>query len=281
MMSPALGLAAAGLVSVTLVLLATDPGKAQSPERPTINIAATITAEPATQGPFPIRVGPAASIPRNSFVRVRGLPHMAALSEGHSIGPGSWAVSLGALPSLKITLPASSTGTADVVVTLVASDGSVLVEARTKLVISAPPAANVRAPDAPATASPVTIFGPGARQQPLAAKRVAGAGPAPQITVVPLSPKDRERALKLLKEGDQHMAQGNIAAARVVYELAAEAGLPQAAMGLAGTYDSAELARLNVRGIQADAKEARRWYERARQLGASDADQRLQRLGAN
>ena len=41
------------------------------------------------------------------------------------------------------------------------------------------------------------------------------------------------------------------------------------------TFDAAELARLSVRGIQPDPKEARRWYERARQLGASDAEERL------
>jgi len=54
-----------------------------------------------------------------------------------------------------------------------------------------------------------------------------------------------------------------------------------AAMALAATYDAAELARLNVRGIEPNAKEAQRWYELARQLGAGEAEQRLRRLGAN
>jgi hypothetical protein len=51
-------------------------------------------------------------------------------------------------------------------------------------------------------------------------------------------------------------------------------------MAHAATYDPTELARLSVRGIQPDMREARRWYDRARQLGAKDADQRLHRLGA-
>jgi TPR repeat protein len=87
--------------------------------------------------------------------------------------------------------------------------------------------------------------------------------------------------LKLAKEGDRHLAQGNISAARQVYEMAAEGGLAQAAMALAATYDAIELARLKVRGIEPNAKEAQRWYERARQLGAAEAEQRLRRLGAN
>jgi TPR repeat protein len=57
-------------------------------------------------------------------------------------------------------------------------------------------------------------------------------------------------------------------------------GLAQATMALAATCDAADLLRHHLRGIQPDAKEAARWYERARQLGAGDADQRLQRLGA-
>src|SRR5215831_20613397 len=105
---------------------------------PTIEVADKIPAEPATQTPFPIRVGPSRAIPRNSFVRVRGLPSMAALTEGYSIGPGSWAVPLQALTDLKVTLPVATGGPANVTVSLVAVDGSVLAEVRTTLVVSSP-----------------------------------------------------------------------------------------------------------------------------------------------
>ena len=75
------------------------------------------------------------------------------------------------------------------------------------------------------------------------------------------------------------MADGGIAQARLLYERAAEAGLAQGAMAMAATYDPAELQRLGVRGLKPDQDQARRWYERARQLGAADAEQRLRRLG--
>jgi TPR repeat protein len=65
-----------------------------------------------------------------------------------------------------------------------------------------------------------------------------------------------------------------------LYEFAADAGLAQGAMALAATFDADELAKLGVRGVASDPKEARRWYERARQLGATDAPQRISRLGA-
>ena len=115
---------------------APSPSQAQGAQ-PTITVPAAIKAEPASQAAFPIRVGPADAVPRNSFVRVRGLPPTAALSEGYSIGPGSWAVPLAALPELKITLPAGSSGRSDVVVTLVAIDGAVLAEAKSTLAVAA------------------------------------------------------------------------------------------------------------------------------------------------
>src|SRR6185312_6414341 len=79
----------------------------------------------------------AQAIPRNAFVRLRGLPPMAALSEGHSIAPGAWAVALAALPDLKIMLPVGSTGRSDVVITLLAVDGTLLAEAKATLTVAA------------------------------------------------------------------------------------------------------------------------------------------------
>ena len=73
---------------------------------------------------------------------------------------------------------------------------------------------------------------------------------------------------------------GKSTQARLLYERAADAGHAPAAMALAATFDATELERLKVRGIAADPKAARRWYERARELGAADAEERLRRLGA-
>ncbi len=117
-------------------------GQAQSGPRPTITVAATISAAPAGEAAFPINVGPPSALPHNSFVRVRGLPPMVALSDGHSISPGTWAVSLAALPALKLTLPAEAAGRSEIVITLVGINGTVLAEARSVLAIAAarPPA---------------------------------------------------------------------------------------------------------------------------------------------
>src|SRR5215831_17474964 len=122
------------LLAGQLAILAPSHAHAQTP---TITLPSAISAEPATQAALPIRVTPADAVPRNSFVRVRGLPPTAALTEGYSIAPGSWAVSLAALPELKIMLPAGTTGRSEITVTLVSIDGSVLAESKSTLAISA------------------------------------------------------------------------------------------------------------------------------------------------
>lgn len=247
-------------VCLLLLVPAVGPAWAQS-QRPVITvvpIAPVASATSVVQVPLLIQVGPPGAVPRGSFVKVRGLPAMTALSAGHAIAPGAWAIPLAALPDLEMTLPPAATGRSEVTITLVATDGSILAEARYLLVVSAPPADVVKA----------------------VPHRVVPAPPA-QAPAPPMAAENRERALRLVKKGDEQLAEGGIAQARLLYERAAEAGLAEGAMALAATYDPAELDRLGVRGLKPDRQAARMWYERARELGAREAEQRLQRLGAN
>ena len=82
----------------------------------------------------------------------------------------------------------------------------------------------------------------------------------------------------ILRAGTPYFEDGNVASARLFYERAANEGLAQGAMALAATYDPDEIARRNLRGVTPDAKTAARWYQRARQLGASGAEERLRRI---
>jgi hypothetical protein len=267
----------AASVAIAAAALATARAHAQSDPGPVIRVAATITGEAATQMALPISVGPPDALPRNSFVRLRDLPPAVALSEGHSIGPGVWAVSLAALPNLKMMIPAGHTGRSEFVVMLVGIDGSVLAEARSTLAISAEEGDKTRAAAGeagpPASASILRAATP--RQSP-AEEQSAPAKPPAGF----LAPLDRERALRLLQKAEEQLQDGAVSPARLLFERAADMGLAEAAMALAATYDATEIARLKLRGVAPDAKEARRWYERARQLGAKGAEEHLRQIGA-
>ena len=237
-------------------------------------------AEPATQAPLAIRVGPPDAVPKGSFIRIRGLPPTMALSDGHSIAPGSWAVPIAALPNLKITLPAVA---ARKIGNLhhpcqqrrFGTRRSKIRACRRRFLAAGQPDAKQKRTSAnlnsesghPASSTSETTERAGAQIPPDRQEK--------------LTPEQRERALRLVKRGDEQLAEGGIAQARLLYERAAEAGLAQGAMSMAATYDAAELGRLGVRGLQPDRAAAMRWYERARQLGAAEAEQRLRRLGAN
>jgi TPR repeat protein len=90
--------------------------------------------------------------------------------------------------------------------------------------------------------------------------------------------KDIDAAQRLVELGDRHMNQGNVAIAREYYGRAADLGLAAAALKMAETQDPTELARFNVRGVKPDLAEAKRWYQRALELKASEAEARLRRL---
>ena len=81
-----------------------------------------------------------------------------------------------------------------------------------------------------------------------------------------------------LRRGNDLIASGDLAAARLVLRRAANAGDARAAMTLAGTYDPAILEKLGVHGFVPDAAKARVWYEKARKAGSAAAPQRLELL---
>jgi len=239
---------------------------------PALNVSKIILAEPATETALPIQVGPADTIARNSFIRLRGLPPAAALSEGHAIAPGAWAVPIIALANLRILLPIGLTGKSEITVALVTVDGTVMAETKTALVIAA---ASLIAPSEPEQRSKsVASLGSGGMEPPRTDDRTA------RPTAPPLAIEEQKRALAFIAKGNEQLAQGNIAAARLFFQRAADVGLAQGAFAMAATYDPVELERLGARSVLPDTQAARRWYERARQLGDGTAEERLNRLGA-
>jgi len=226
-------------------------GKAQ------ISVPSALSVPAATRAALGIRVGPAASVPRNSFVRVRGLPPAVSLSEGYATAPGAWAVPLYALPNLQMVVPTGVTGRAEVTVGLISEEGAVLAEASSVLTFETP-----RLPAPP----------------PQASAAAPNAPPLPKPPVLP--PAVRDMAEKFVARAKSELDLGHVAVARQFLLRSAQAGYAEGALMLAATYDPRELARWGVQGVQPDLEEARKWYSRARELGAPEAEARLAGLGS-
>jgi uncharacterized glyoxalase superfamily protein PhnB len=87
-----------------------------------------------------------------------------------------------------------------------------------------------------------------------------------------------EDGTRFLARGRALLKTGDVASARLLLERASNAGLADAAMELAETYDPATVARLSAVGLVGDREQARVWYMRAQALGSFAAAERLKSI---
>lgn len=248
---------------------------AQQPDSPYLNVAPAIVTEPGSEAPLPIKVSPPEALPQRSFLSLRGLPPTVGLTEGHSVGPGSWAVPLAALPRARVIIPEGLSTRAEVVISLIGMDGKLIAQARTTLIVGP---ASAAMPAATAADKPEKEAGPAL--SPTA--REGSEGDRPGVSrPATISAEERARAEELVTQGNRYLAEGKVGSARLFFRQAAEANLALGALRLATTYDPSELSALKVLGVSPDLAEARKWYERARDLGAPEAEQRLADLAKN
>jgi hypothetical protein len=151
-------------------------------------------------------------------------------------------------------------------------------------------AASTAAPVVVASTPPqasVTAAPEGSAAEPPAA---VASVPAPVSTTSPSPPAraddrppvqlDAAEIEMLLKRGKDFLASGDIAAARLLLRRAADAGSAEAALTLGTTFDPVMIQRLGAIGTTPDLAKARKWYQRAAELGSGTASQRLAGLDA-
>jgi hypothetical protein len=116
--------------------------------------------------------------------------------------------------------------------------------------------------------------------QQLSDPQLVQAPQAEQIPVKRLSERilGPEEIEQLIHRGETFLAQGDIAAARLFLERAADARDPRATLMLGTTYDPDVLRRMGVVGIRPDPQQAHQWYAQAAEFGSHEARQRLAAL---
>jgi TPR repeat protein len=75
----------------------------------------------------------------------------------------------------------------------------------------------------------------------------------------------------LMERGRDLLKSGDIASARLLFQRLADAGIADAALALAATYDPRYLAQHNLIGAVGDETKAHDWYKRASELGSIEA----------
>ncbi len=143
--------------------------------------------------------------------------------------------------------------------------------------------ANVLAAPAVVAAAPLPAASVDAiAATPVPAQTIAPppAQPAPRPDNRPALRLDSGELEMLVKRGNEFIANGDLAAARLLLRRAAEAGSAEAALALGATFDPVVMQRLGAIGTTPDIAQARQWYQRAAELGSNAALQRLAGLDA-
>jgi hypothetical protein len=179
----------------------------------------------------------------NAVVTIGGLASGSTVSAGKEVAPNLWRLFVGELAGATVAPPRGFAGIMDLTLELRLADNSV------------------------------------ADRKGLHLEWVGKGGPAVTNSAVARAQArqhDAGEIAQMVKRGGELMVNGDIAAARLMYQRAAEAGEAVAAFALAETYDPLVLAK---GGVPPDVGLARTWYEKARDLGSPVAPERLERLG--
>jgi hypothetical protein len=194
------------------------------------------------------------------YFLIRGLPAEAKLSAGRLSDSGTWLVKAEHAHALTLSVGAVTEGDYPIEVYVLQSGDSP--QARRSLVLRVEPSAQIHAAassDKGWTSALLDLV------------------PAARAAEAPALPADtgalHARARRLLAEGD-------IAAARLLLIYLAERGEAEAAYELGRTFDRDGLAELGARGIDGDLASARGWYQRAAQGGNAKAARRLKLLAS-
>ena len=107
---------------------------------------------------------------------------------------------------------------------------------------------------------------------------VAPVAPPPQPAAPAARRMDPDELAGLLKRARSLLAVGDIPAARLLLERAADAQDAEAALMLGTTYDPLVIGNQDMRSIAPDPAMARQWYQKAAALGSADARRRLSQI---
>jgi len=225
------------LASVAAVPAAPPATEVEAKPEIALTAPGRIEASTGDELAFAIAIDSAEVLPARSVIAIRAMPEGATFSQGRPYGDREWNLRPDEIGDLRLKLPKTASGSADLRVELMAADGTILASASTRLDIA----------------------------------------PDPRAALI-LRSDEGGRVADLIAHGQKMIDVGYFAGARAYFKRAAEAGSGDAALLLGATYDPDFIKKIGAQGIKADPKEARGWYERAKQLGVEGAEDKLNAL---
>jgi hypothetical protein len=238
----------------------------------------------------PILLGVAVAPPTDSgSLSLRGLAHGTRLSAGTALGGDSWEFPLRDLGGVYVYAPHDFIGVMNAMIALISPSKKVIDSHPMRLewiakadsrqlpsneIDSGSANAVPKMPIDSATGNAVPKMPIDSGPASVIAKPEIDSGTVGGATVKPM---DRQEAAALMERGRDLLRNGDVALAQLAFRRLAEAGNADAALALAATYDPRYLAEHKLIGIIGDEAKARAWFQRASELGSTEADRILQR----
>ncbi len=217
----------------------------------------------------------------NGWLSIGGLAHGARLTAGVALSDDRWELPLHDIGGAFVYAPANFVGVMNAMIALLAPSRRVIdsrpmrLEWLTRADLSRP-TGNGEVDSMTVTAVPkeqtkfATLSVPGNSE--------TGSGAAGEAAVKPM---DQREATALMERGLELLKDGDVSSAQLAFRRLADAGRADAALALATTYDPRYLAEHKILVIVGDETQARAWYQRAKELGSTEAERILQRADLN
>ena len=215
---------------------------------------------------------------QNASLLFDGLAQGTTLSAGAAMSASSWQVPYDQTQGLYLYAPKGFTGVMNTAVSMLGADKQLLdtQAVQLKWIARAPQPLPDPAPPPPPAPKPQAAQPPA---QPVVVATVGDPASAGTFKTTAINkPMDPGEAAMLLQRGRDFLGTGDISAARVLFNRLADAGVADAALALAATYDPTYLAAHHVMGVHGDRAQARTLYQRAKDLGSTEAAQILARM---
>jgi hypothetical protein len=226
----------------------------------------------------PLSLGVSVNSPGTSAtVTVGGMPAGARLTVGRRMSTSEWRVPAQEISDASIVPPADFVGVMNLTAELRGADGAALVGSLVRLtwtsttpVGTAEVSASAAAAASGLPAAPTTP----PQQQPLASP----GSPSVARAEPPVREIDPDEVAGFVKRAQELLATGDLQAGRLLLLRAAEARDARAALLLAKTFDPILSKQFGAADPEPDLAQARNWYQKAEEWGASEARRQLEAL---
>jgi hypothetical protein len=212
------------------------------------------------------------------------MPAGAKLTVGRRMSAGEWRVPAQEISDASVIPPADFVGVMKLTAELGGSDGAALVSSVVRLTwTSARPGGPAvegastsvaTVPSSPAASTP--------QQQPQQQQPIASAEPPVAARAEPPAREiNPNEVAGFVRRAQELLATGDLQAARLLLLRAAQAHDARAALLLAKSFDPIVSKRFGMADAEPDLAQARNWYQKAEEWGASEARRELDALASH